>query len=54
MTVVRLLMRHTVEEKMMALKERKVGLYRALLGEAEGRGTAAATREDFEFLLGGP
>ena len=53
-TVVRLLMRHTVEEKMMALKERKVGLYRALLGEAEGRGTAAATREDFEFLLGGP
>ncbi len=52
-TVVRLLMRHTVEEKMMSLKERKIGLYRALLGDAEGRGSAAATREDFEFLLGG-
>jgi non-specific serine/threonine protein kinase len=52
-TVRRLLMRHTVEEKMMELKARKVALYAALLGEAEDRGTAAITREDFLHLLGG-
>ena len=37
-TVTRLLMRHTVEEKMMALKERKLKLYRALLEDAAGGG----------------
>jgi superfamily II DNA or RNA helicase len=52
-TVRRLLMRHTVEEKMMELKARKAALYAALLGEAEGRGTAAITREDFLRLLEG-
>jgi len=51
-TVTRLLMRHTVEEKMMALKERKLKLYKALLDDASGGGGAALTKEDFDFLLG--
>lgn len=51
-TVTRLLMRHTVEEKMMALKERKLKLYKALLDDASGAGGAALTKEDFDFLLG--
>ena len=36
----------------MELKARKAALYAALLGEAEGRGTAAITREDFLHLMG--
>jgi superfamily II DNA or RNA helicase len=50
-TVTRLLMRHTVEEKMMALKERKLKLYKALLDDASGAGGAALSKEDFDFLL---
>jgi len=49
--VTRLLMRHTVEEKMMALKNRKLGLYRALMEAPEKSGARAITREDFDFLL---
>ena len=52
-TVTRLIMRHTVEEKMMALKERKLKLYQALLDDASSAGGASLTREDFDFLLGG-
>ncbi len=44
-------MRHTVEEKMMALKERKLKLYKALLDDAAGSGNAALSKEDFDFLL---
>ncbi len=50
-TVTRLLMRHTVEEKMMALKERKLKLYRALLDDATGAGGTALSKADFDFLL---
>jgi superfamily II DNA or RNA helicase len=53
-TVVRLLMRHTVEEKMMALKRRKEEVFRALLEEAGSRGAASVTREDLDYLLSGP
>jgi non-specific serine/threonine protein kinase len=49
--VTRLLMRHTVEEKMTALKQRKLSLYRALMESPEKSGARAITREDFEFLL---
>lgn len=49
--VTRLLMRHTVEEKMMALKRRKLGLYRALMEAPERSGARSITREDFDFLL---
>lgn len=52
-TVLRLLMRHTVEEKMMVLKERKQRLFQALLDEGRDGGAVPLSREDFEFLVGG-
>jgi non-specific serine/threonine protein kinase len=51
-TITRLIMRHTIEEKMMALKARKLELYKALLEDGTGGGGSGLTREDFEFLLG--
>ena len=51
-TVLRLIIRHTVEEKMLVLKERKQRLYRALLEEGRDGGGAPLTRADFEFLVG--
>jgi non-specific serine/threonine protein kinase len=52
-TITRILMRHTIEEKMMELKRRKLDLYRAVLAGAAGeRRGAAITREDLAFLLG--
>ena len=50
--IIRLLMRHTVEEKMMALKEKKLRLYKALLEDAE-TGGLSVSKEDFYFLLDG-
>jgi non-specific serine/threonine protein kinase len=50
-TITRLIMRHTIEEKMMALKEQKTKLYRTILEDGEGGGGAGLTREDLEFLL---
>lgn len=50
-TITRLIMRHTIEEKMMALKEQKLKLYKAILDEGAASGGAGLTREDFEFLL---
>ncbi len=52
-TVTRLIMRHTVEEKMMSLKERKLKLYKALLEDATGAAGGSLTKADFDFLLGG-
>jgi superfamily II DNA or RNA helicase len=49
--VTRLLMRHTVEEKMMALKQRKMGLYRVLLDAPEKSAGRSVSRDDFDFLL---
>lgn len=51
-TITRLIMRHTIEEKMMALKEQKFKLYKAILEEGTSGGGAGLTREDFDFLLG--
>jgi superfamily II DNA or RNA helicase len=51
-TITRLIMRHTIEEKMMALKERKLQLYKAILDEGAGARGAGLTRDDFEYLLG--
>ncbi|MDB6140326.1 MAG: putative helicase [Verrucomicrobiaceae bacterium] len=50
----RLLMLHTVEEKIMQLKARKSELFDRVLSGAEGdRATGAViTKEDFKFLLG--
>ncbi len=50
-TITRLIMRHTIEEKMMALKEQKTKLYKAILEDGAGSGGAGLTREEFEFLL---
>ena len=50
-TITRLIMKHTIEEKMMALKEQKTQLYKAILEDGAGGG-AGLTREDFDFLLG--
>jgi non-specific serine/threonine protein kinase len=51
-TITRLLMRHTIEEKMMELKKRKRALYDAILGDGEVKNKGAAiTRGDFVFLL---
>ena len=49
----RLLMRHTVEEKIMQLKAQKREIFDRVLSGAEGeRATGAViTREDFKFLL---
>ncbi len=51
-TVLRMIMRHTVEEKMLLLKKRKERLYRALLEEGRDGGGVPLTREDFDFLVG--
>jgi non-specific serine/threonine protein kinase len=51
-TITRLIMRHTIEEKMMALKDQKRKLYKAILEEGNAGGGAALTREDLDFLLG--
>ena len=51
-TIIRLVMRHTIEEKMMELKKRKLELYRAILEGGRDGGGAGLTREDFEYLLG--
>jgi hypothetical protein len=51
-TITRLLMRHSIEEKMMELKKRKLKLYRALLEDAEHDAGGSIGREDFDFLLG--
>ncbi len=51
-SITRILMRHTIEEKMMELKKRKLELYKAVMEESthKGRGVAIA-KEDFDFLL---
>ena len=51
-TITRLIMRHTIEEKMMLLKEQKVKLYKAILEEGTGGGGSGLSREDFDFLMG--
>lgn len=50
----RLIMRHTVEEKMMALKERKSVLFAAIVDQGESAaptGAAGITANDFQFLI---
>ena len=52
--VTRLLMQHTIEEKMVLLKNKKAALYRQVLDPAGPRNTRTGllTREDFDFLVG--
>lgn len=52
-SITRILMRHTIEEKMMALKEKKRALYRAVMGETARAGKGfSISKADFDFLLG--
>ena len=47
-----LLMRHSIEEKMIALKQQKLDLYEAVMrGTVRGAGHGVLTRADFDFLL---
>lgn len=51
-SIMRLLMHHTIEEKMMALKKHKLALYEAVMEGSTQQGTGAGiTKEDFDFLL---
>lgn len=49
----RVLMRHSIEEKMMELKNRKQALFDVIIGDAGAGRTQgkAVTKDDFEFLL---
>lgn len=51
-SIMRLLMRHTIEEKMMELKQKKLDLYHAVLeGATPQGGGASLSQKDFDFLL---
>lgn len=48
----RLIMRHSIEEKMMVLKERKQALFERLLEDGtKAKGGGVITRKDLDFLL---
>lgn len=49
----RVLMRHSIEEKIMELKRRKQELFNTIMGDGAAERTEGSiiTREDFEFLL---
>ena len=52
-SIMRLLMRHTIEEKMMELKQQKLELYHAVLeGATHHGGGGGLTQKDFDFLMG--
>ncbi|WP_447965268.1 DEAD/DEAH box helicase [Nitrospira sp. Ecomares 2.1] len=51
-SIMRLLMRHTIEEKMMELKQKKLDLYHAVLeGATPHGGGVSLSQKDFDFLL---
>jgi non-specific serine/threonine protein kinase len=51
-SITRILMRHTIEEKMMVLKQQKLGLYEAVMGDPVQAGAGVSiSRSDFDFLL---
>ncbi|HLG22313.1 MAG TPA: DEAD/DEAH box helicase [Candidatus Manganitrophaceae bacterium] len=51
-SITRILMRHTIEEKMMELKKKKLALYHAVLGdEAKSGRSFSISKSDFDFLL---
>ena len=51
-SITRILMHHTIEEKMMALKKHKLALYTAIMEGTGKRGTGASlSKADFDFLL---
>jgi non-specific serine/threonine protein kinase len=52
--VQRLIMKHTIEERMLVLKARKAALFRQLVESPQGQSSRDnLTRDDFEFLIDG-
>lgn len=52
--VQRLIMKHTIEERMLDLKARKAELFRQLVDEPQSQSSLSGlTRTDFEFLING-
>jgi len=51
-TITRILMKHTIEEKMMELKKRKLEIYKAVMEDGSGKKGLSVSRKDFDFLLG--
>ena len=52
-TITRILMRHTIEEKMMVLKRKKLELYKTVMEDSgRCRKGFSITKSDFNFLLG--
>lgn len=51
-TVIRLLMKHSIEEKIMLLKQKKKALYDAVIGYGVSSSGMKITHKDMEFLLG--
>ncbi len=49
--ITRLLMKHTIEEKIMELKRRKQNLYNAIMETPGKSGKAAITKEDLDYIL---
>ncbi len=51
-TITRILTHHTIEEKMMQLKKKKLALYKAVMDDTGGgRRSLSISRSDFNFLL---
>jgi non-specific serine/threonine protein kinase len=50
--ITRLVMHHTIEEKMMALKEEKMKLFQDIMEYAENKTRGMITKKDFDLLLG--
>lgn len=51
-SITRILMRHTIEEKMMALKKKKLALYKAVMEDDMKSGDKfSISKSDFDFLL---
>jgi len=49
--IIRLIMKDSIEEKMLVLKEKKRILFDAIMNGASGSRSSAITRQDFDFLL---
>jgi non-specific serine/threonine protein kinase len=51
-TITRILTHHTIEEKMMHLKKKKLALYKAVMDDTKGnKKSLSVSRSDFNFLL---
>ena len=49
--IIRLLMKDSIEEKMLVLKQKKKALFEAIMQGASGSRGSALTKQDFDFLL---